>query len=380
MLSSHPFNTHFFMLHLRQCCSDDIFTSINTYCSSDDCLISSPQSDEKITIPLPGHKAADDDDYDDIDLDSSDMYDEEEEEIEFDYKNIVVDSSFEVASRGDPRDATLYADAILQIVQKEEPDFVVEPKSIEKIQGPEILERRILLAEYLFNLAQAYPSPTTETIFQCISLLDRFLAVKKVPFEQLQLIGCCCMWISAKVELTSEDSLEPLRKLCHEKFSKQDFIQAESLILSGVNFKIHTITPYFFLRRFFKMINADEKIALLASYFCESTLMFVDLSCYRPSVVALCSVAAACLAIGDQTKVEMLAAFQNESKWDTIGKCFLHIIHNIRRVAQREKNCLLRKFGSQTIDGVKKGGLNLIKNVCFDSDLIRGLAKRFSSE
>lgn len=377
------------MRHLRQCCSNDIFPPINICCidenvCSNSCTHSAEFSPKE---SFSGHvcNADDDCEYSDPYIENSDDYsysedDEEEESFEFEYKNIEIKPTFEVASRGDPHEASLYVDSIARILQNEEPEYAVEPKSIEKLQGSQIHERRIMLAEYLINMAELYPSPTTEALFQCISLLDRYLASEKVPFEQLQLIACCCLWISAKVELTSEDSLAPLRKLCHEKFSKADFIQAEAKIIIGVNYKIHTVTPYFFLKHFLKMIDASEDVSLLASYLCESTLMFVEVSCYRPSVIAFCSIAAACLACGKEDKIRYLGNFGQTFKWEDVAKCFLLICHTGRGLSMREKSCVFKKYGNRRIDSIQKNGRDLIKSMRQGSDLLQGLAKLFSSQ
>lgn len=374
------------MRHLRQCCSNDIFPPIKIRCIDENARSNSTSLSAGLS---PQQSSTDHCLQVEENCEYSDPYfysdeynysdDEEEETYEFEYNNIEINPTFEVASRGDPHDASLYVDSIAHILQNEEPDYVVEPKSIEKLQGPQIHERRIVLAEYLLNMAELYPSPSTEALFQCISLLDRYLASEKVPFEQLQLIACCCLWISAKVELTSEDSLAPLRKLCHEKFSKSDFIQAEAKIIIGVNYKIHTVTPYFFLKHFFKIIDADEKIRLLASYLCESTLMFVEVSCYRPSVIAFCSIAAACLACGSKDKIRFLEKFGSNFKWDDVEKCFLLIVHTGRGLAMREKSCVFRKYGNHKIDGIPKAGKDLIKSISQGSDLLQGLAELFSS-
>lgn len=375
------------MRHLRQCCSNDIFPPIKVSRIDENAC---PNSSSRSAGLSPQQSFSDHQtlqveencEYSDPYIDSSDDYysdDEEEETFEFEYNNIEIKPTFEVVSRGDPHDASLYVDSIAHILQNEEPDYVVEPKSIEKLQGPQIHERRIMLAEYLLNMAELYPSPSTEALFQCISLLDRYLSSEKVPFEQLQLIACCCLWISAKVELTSEDSLAPLRKLCHEKFSKSDFIQAEAKIIIGVNYKIHTVTPYFFLKHFLKIIDADEKVKLLSSYLCESTLMFVEVSCYRPSVIAFCSIAAACIACGEEDKIRILGNFGNNFKWEDVAKCFLLIVHTGRGLAMREKSCVFRKYGNHKIDGIQKGGRNLIKSMDQGSDLLQSLAKLFSS-
>ncbi|OHT06406.1 Cyclin, N-terminal domain containing protein [Tritrichomonas foetus] len=366
------------MRHLRQCRSEDIFTGNDISegkCSNgaqDDSSRSFGDSRPNL-FNESTHHIDDDSDYSDPFIDSSDD-DEEEEEIEF--PHIEVNPNFEVQSRGDPHDASLYVDVIAQILHNEEPEYVVEPGSIEKTQGNKIREHRMMLGDWLFNLSFFYPS-TTEALFQCISLFDRYLSNVNVPFEQLQLICSCCMWISAKVELHSEDSLEPLRKCIHEKFSRQDFIKAEADILMGVNYKIHTVTPHFFLKRFLKAIDANEKIEFLASFLCGSTLLFCEVSCYRPSVVAFCSIAAACLAFGEGEKIRSLGNFGQNFKWEDVARCFTLILHAGKVVAAREKSFIFRKFGKNKIDGVSNGGANLLKSISLGSDLLRSLAKLF---
>ena len=133
----------------------------------------------------------------------------------------------------------------------------------------------------------------------------------------------------------------------------------------------------FFLRRFLTAINADEKVEFLASFLCESTLLFVDVSCYRPSVVAFCSIAAACLAFGQGEKIRSLGNFGQNFKWEDVSKCFSLTLHAGRAVVARDKNGVFRKFGNKKIDGVSKAGAKLLKSISLGSDLLRSLAKLF---
>jgi hypothetical protein len=185
-------------------------------------------------------------------------------------------------------------------------------------------------------------------------------------------MACCCLWISVKVELHVEDSLEPLLSYCHGKFTRSDFVKAESEILSAVDYQVHPVTSHFFLKRF--LSAGDERVTLIASYLCECGLLFVEISCFRPSIIAFCSVAAACVLCGCAAPLDGLT--QN-FEWNDVGRCMALILRAGRSVAAREQHCPFRKYSPCPLEGVAGAGGSLIKGVEFGSDLVRSLAALF---
>jgi hypothetical protein len=199
------------MRGLRQCRSDDIF-SIPLQVDRD--KLETPYSKDTMYFLTP---------LDDADSDPS-LIESDSEDDSFEFDPIPVRPFCELEARGDPRDASVYVDEMAQILHEGEPHHLIEHGTVQLLHGSKIMHLRFLLGEWLFSLSVIYPI-STETVSQAVSLLDRYLARRQVAFSRLQLISCCCLWVSAKVELHTEDSLEPLIGFCHNKFTRADFIR-----------------------------------------------------------------------------------------------------------------------------------------------------------
>jgi hypothetical protein len=345
------------MRGLRQCGSDDIFNAPPSCCGVTE---DSAYSKNKLFFFPPP-----DSDYSDPSLLDSDS-----EEDLFEFNTVPARPFCELESRGDPRDASVYVDIIAQILRDEEPNHLIKHGSVELLQGSKIKDWRFLLGEWMFSLSFVYPS-TTEALFQAISLLDRYLARRSAAFSKLQLMACCCLWVAAKVELHTQESLEPLFVHCHDKFTRADFIRAEAEILSAVDYEIHSVTPYFFLKRFLSVADVDERVTLLASYICESTLLFLELSSFRPSVIAFCAVASACLALDVGETFHNLAGFLTCLDRDDTVRCFRLVLRAGQSLAAREKHCPFRKYAARPLGGVAGAGIELIRSVDLGDDLVR---------
>lgn len=346
------------MHHLRQCRSENIFSQ--TFGNSEN------EKDE--SVPLGGQFAsAGVSDYSDCSVDSSDS-----DEYDFDFDEFDVQPFFEVPTRPDPQDSPCYADVTVQIMHNEEPDYWIQPGSIERMNGSKIRELRLLLGEWLFRLSWTYPT-TTEALFQCVSMFDRLLGRRSIPFNKLQLMCCCCLWISVKVEMHAEECLTPLFQYCHNKFTRADFLRAEGEILSAIDYKINTVSACYFLKRFLEAVNADERVNLIASFLCECSLLFVELSCYKRSLVAYCATAAACLLFGCGEKMSALSCFLRNFAREDVQKCMAVMLHAGKTIAGKKKHGPFRKYASKTVAGVSRGGAALIESVDFGADLVRAM-------
>lgn len=58
---------------------------------------------------------------------------------------------------------------------------------------------RAILVDWLVEVAQEYKLHS-ETLFQAVGLVDRFLSITQVTRNQLQLVGVSCMLLASKYE------------------------------------------------------------------------------------------------------------------------------------------------------------------------------------
>lgn len=352
------------MRHLRQCRSEDIFTQ---FVDQDVKCLPSVRANEhnyedQFLCGNDPFLADDSSDYDD--------------ESDFSFEPVSVDPVFEVESRGDPRYAQVYVNEIEQVLQMEEPEHVIPLGRIERTQGTKIKELRMMLGNWLVNLSFVYPS-TTETLYQCVALLDRYLSKSEVNFNNLQLIGCCCMWICAKIEFHTSASLDPLIRCCHDKFTKNDFIKAETQILTAVDYNIHAVTSISFLRRFITILNASDELALLASYICECSILTVESSYFRPSLIAFCSIAAACIAFNCSDSIYVLKEITSNFTWKEVSKCLTILLRTARMIINHDMNGVFRKYSHKKINEEECAGANIIRNTELGPDLVQSLEQYF---
>lgn len=74
-----------------------------------------------------------------------------------------------------------------------------DPNYMEALQTDIMPAMRAILIDWLVEVAQEYKLHS-ETLFQAVGLVDRYLSIVPVPRNQLQLIGVSCMLLASKYE------------------------------------------------------------------------------------------------------------------------------------------------------------------------------------
>ena len=124
---------------------------------------------------------------------------------------------------------------------------------------PDVNERmRQILVDWLVEVHLNFKlSP--ETLFLTVRLLDRYLAVKTVKRSKLQLVGVTCMLLAAKFEEIYAPEVRDFVNITDKAYSKAEILDMEVCILNALQFRIQTVSPYFFLCRFLQVFaNFDD--------------------------------------------------------------------------------------------------------------------------
>lgn len=90
---------------------------------------------------------------------------------------------------------------------------------------------------------------TYETFFHCVNLIDRFLSLRSVKPESLQLIGLTSLMISCKYEEVVCLSLDTFNNIS-KKISGKEILLAEGYILHSLKSNVEFVNPMSFLRLF----------------------------------------------------------------------------------------------------------------------------------
>jgi hypothetical protein len=112
-----------------------------------------------------------------------------------------------------------------------------------------------------------------ETLFITANLIDRFLSLKQVNTDKLQLAGVTCLLIGSKYEEIMSPTVSDLVYMTDNAYEKEEILVAERFILGVLSFKLCYPHPLNFIRRLSKIDNCSKVVRNLAKYFCQITLL-----------------------------------------------------------------------------------------------------------
>lgn len=184
-------------------------------------------------------------------------------------------------------------------------------------------EMRAIMVDWLVEVAQEYRLAPC-TLYVCVVYIDRCLQQITMSRSKLQLLGCACMLIAAKLEEVYTPSVDEFVYISDNTYTREQILQMESIILKRLDFRLAVATPWHFLKRFLMAGAAGANEILLThvsfclqsertskllgvlarpashavrlcdlhsqQYLCELTLQEYSFLKYKPSLVAAASV------------------------------------------------------------------------------------------
>uniref|UniRef100_A0AAQ5ZH50 G2/mitotic-specific cyclin-B2 n=1 Tax=Amphiprion ocellaris TaxID=80972 RepID=A0AAQ5ZH50_AMPOC len=157
-------------------------------------------------------------------------------------------------------------------------------------------EMRAILVDWLVEVQENFEL-YHETLYLAVKISDHYLSKTPVHREMLQLVGSTAMLIASKFEERSPPCVDDFLYICDDAYKREELISMEVNILQTLSFDISIPIPYRFLRRYAKCVSAGMDTLTLARYYCEMSLMDMDLVPERGSLLA-----SACLLMALVTK------------------------------------------------------------------------------
>ncbi|XP_078541310.1 G2/mitotic-specific cyclin-B2 [Lissotriton helveticus] len=189
-----------------------------------------------------------------------------------------------------PQQCCSYAKEIFVYLRQLE---VQQPVFPGYLDGREINGRmRAILIDWLIQVHSKFQL-LQETLYMCVSLIDRFLQIQPVTRNKLQLVGVSSLLLAAKYEEIFVPEARDFVYMTDNAYSNAQILEMEKLILQGLSFGLGRPLPIHFLRRASKASKADGVTHMLAKYLMELVLIDYDMAHFRPSEVAA---AALCLS------------------------------------------------------------------------------------
>ena len=129
---------------------------------------------------------------------------------------------------------------------------------------------RGILVDWLVEVAEEYRL-AADTLYFCVSYIDRVLAKMPVQRNKLQLVGVTCMLIAAKYEEIYAPQVDEFVYITDNTYSREEVLEMERKILDLLDFTLTGATSKTFVRRFLRAAESDNRTAFLITFLAEIT-------------------------------------------------------------------------------------------------------------
>lgn len=206
----------------------------------------------------------------------------------FDGKNFTNGiAHYDAARRSDPQKVTEYITDLFQHLYKAETLNKLEPYMYK--QEDINARMRAILVDWLVEVHMKFRL-VPETLYLCVSIIDRYCSKVDVLRSKLQLIGVTALLVACKHEEIYPPEVRDCVYITDRAYNRQEVLDMEQDILKVLDWKISRPTAFPFLDRFLCLSNASEMTKHAAAYYLERTLQEHSFLQFRPSVVSASAV------------------------------------------------------------------------------------------
>ncbi|KAK6360651.1 hypothetical protein TWF730_006787 [Orbilia blumenaviensis] len=129
---------------------------------------------------------------------------------------------------------------------------------------------RGILIDWLIEVSDRFQLDS-ETVFNTVNIIDRFLSVKVVPVDRLQLVGVAALLIASKYDEITAPTIDMLVYMSDRAFSGREIVSCEWEILVALEWEVSAPGPMTFLKCL-SQADTNGEVKDLAQYFLESAL------------------------------------------------------------------------------------------------------------
>jgi hypothetical protein len=287
--------------------------------------------------PIP---APSDDEYSDIDVDSSS--DDSEGRSAFNH----FDFKRNALSRVSQYTLSIFNHGLL-----ESETAILSPARILQIQTTVMLEHREVAVTHMLSVQHQYEM-SSPTLFQAVGYLNRILTQFDCPKERLQLIALTSFWMAAKLEESCAPRLSDLCYIARHAYTEADFIRCERFILRAPELHLIFITSTVFLQSFLLSIEAEAKTMEIAQFFCDLSLIPIDFIGTRPDVIAVACVLLAKWTLEETCPTKRLLGLADLVSLEETKFCCVKLIEFGNKVLLHPGHLLYRRYTAPPATGV----------------------------
>ncbi|KAK8595989.1 hypothetical protein V6N12_064493 [Hibiscus sabdariffa] len=204
---------------------------------------------------------------------------------------------------------------------------------------------RSILVDWLIEVHRKFEL-MPETLYLTMNIVDRFLSMKVVQRNELQLVGISAMLIACKYEEIWAPEVQDFVFISDNAYAREHVLVMEKTILDKLEWYLTVPTPYVFLVRFIKASSpSDDKTENLAFYLAELGLMqYPTAVMYRPSMLAAAAVYAARCTLGESPLWSETLKHHTGYSENQLTNCAKLLVKFHSTAAESKLKALYRKF------------------------------------
>ena len=202
--------------------------------------------------------------------------DEDEPKIYFDVSNI---NNVQI-----PKEYlnTIYYNLLIEqesdFIPKADPDYMKMQKEINS-------QMRSILIDWLIDVHFKFGF-TDETIFMTVLTIDRYLSVKQITRNKLQLLGITALMIACKHEEIDVPKIDDFIYITDNAYVRDEVYIMENDVLSTLNFSLLYPSPIKFYEYLSLHFNFDKTKHMMGKYLMESFLLDTKINKYKPATIS----------------------------------------------------------------------------------------------
>ena len=213
-----------------------------------------------------------------------------------------------------------YSSSIFHHLLTAERHSLPSPTYMDDVQGDLSYPMRAILLDWLVEVAEEYHLQP-QTLWLCMSYVDRFLAVQPVDRARLQLVGVSCMLVAAKYWEIYPPTIDDFVYISDHTYDRQQVLSTERSVLQTLRFQLTVPTAWEFGRRLHALCRMSEVEGHLMEFVMEAFMQEKDILDWAPSVTAVAAAYLALSTVGRRTGVAATLCEASGYEYRDVKEC-----------------------------------------------------------
>lgn len=261
---------------------------------------------------------------------------------------------------GDPMFCSAYVQETYDYLREKEVQDAIDPHYMDR-QTHVSPRMRMVLVDWMVEVQLKFRM-TSETLYLAVNIVDKYLQVRPITREHLQLLGVTALLIASKFEEIYAVDIQDFVFICDGACPAREIIRFESEVLGVIQWSLTTPCALHFLRRYSKAAGNDGLRHTMAKYLIELSLGYYSMLQYLPSTQAAAAVLLTRHLMGCTPCWSNVVEYHSGYRLDEIQDCARDMLQLLLRPDPKFK-LVTRKYSGPKLCSVAKTAADNAPNV-----------------